>query len=390
MRISKIEPRICSRVRDADPPRTAARGSDNRIRSSQETVLFDHHDAASTVSVVHPGVNIERKRGGANVTLKMKILMLALLCAGYVPAHAQDASGFPSKPLRLVIPYPPGGGTDTIGRPFAQRLTESLKQQVIVDNRGGAGGNIGMELVAKSPPDGYTLVLALTAQLAVNPSLYKKLPYDPLKDFEPISLLASGPYLLIVHPSLPAKSVKELIALARARPGQINYASSGNGSGGHLAATLLESMANIRMQHIPYKGGGPALVDLLAGNVQVLFATYATSRAHIEAGRVRALGVSTAKRMSGVDIPTIAEAGLPGYDAGVWYAILAPAGTPRDVVGKLNSEILRALRSPEVKSLLEKANIETIGSTPEELTKFMKSEIEKWAKVVKAAKVQID
>jgi tripartite-type tricarboxylate transporter receptor subunit TctC len=247
-----------------------------------------------------------------------------------------------------------------------------------------------MELVAKSPPDGYTLVLALTAQLAVNPALYKKLPYDPIKDFEPISLLATGPYILIVHPSLPAKSVKELIALARARPGQINYASSGSGSGGHLAAALLESMANIKMQHIPYKGGGPALVDLLAGNVQVLYSTYATSKPHIDSGRVRPLGVSTAKRLSGVDIPTMAETGLPGYDAGVWYAVLAPAATPRDIIAKLNSEFVRGLRAPEVKSLLDKANIETIGSTPEELTKFMKSEIAKWGKVVKAASVQVD
>ena len=319
-----------------------------------------------------------------------KILIASLMCVMCVHAHAQSAATFPSKPIRLVVPYPPGGGTDTIGRPLAQRLTENLKQPIIVDNRGGANGNIGMELVAKSPPDGYTLVLALTAQLAVNPSLYKKLPYDPVKDFEPISLLATGPYILIVHPSLPAKSVKELIALARARPGQINYASSGSGSGGHLAAALLESMANIKMQHIPYKGGGPALVDLLAGNVQVLYSTYATSKPHIDSGRVRPLGVSTAKRLSGVDIPTMAETGLPGYDAGVWYAVLAPAATPRDIIAKLNSEFVRALRAAEVKSLLDKANIETIGSTPEELTKFMKSEIEKWGKVVKAANVQVD
>ena len=184
--------------------------------------------------------------------------------------------------------------------------------------------------------------------------------------------------------------MKELIALARARPGQINYASSGNGSGGHLAAALLDSMANIKMLHIPYKGGGPALVDLLAGNVQVLYSTYATSKPHIDSGRVRPLGVSTAKRLSGVDIPTMAETGLPGYDAGVWYAVLAPAATPRDIVAKLNAEFVRALRAAEVKSLLDKANIETIGSTPEELAKFMKSEIAKWGKVVKAANVQVD
>jgi tripartite-type tricarboxylate transporter receptor subunit TctC len=322
--------------------------------------------------------------------LRCSALLCAALSVCAVSAHAQSVTTFPTKTIRLVIPYPPGGGTDTIGRPLAQKLSESLKQQVIFDNRGGAGGNIGMEIVAKAPPDGHTIVLALTAQLAVNPSLYKKLPYDPLKDFEPITLLATGPYILIVHASLPARSVKELIALARSRPGQITYASSGNGSGAHLANELLDSMAHIRMVHIPYKGGGPALVDLLAGNVQVLFATYAASKPHIEAGRVRALGVSTAKRLTGVDIPTIAEAALPGYDAGVWYAFLAPAGTPRETIMRLNSEIVRAVNTADMKAVLSRAAIEPIGSSPEELTKFMKSEIAKWAKVVKEANVQVD
>ena len=317
-------------------------------------------------------------------------LVGAVLSLAAVGAQAQSAANFPSKPIRLVIPYPPGGGTDTIGRPLAQRLGENLKQQVIFDNRGGAGGNIGMEIVAKAPPDGHTIVFALTAQLAVNPSLFKKLPYDPIKDFEPITLLATGPYILIVHPSLPVKSVKELIALARSKPNQITYASSGNGSGAHLANELLDSMAHVKMVHIPYKGGGPALVDLLAGNVQVLFATYAASKPHIESGRVRALAVSTAKRLTGVDIPTVAEAALPGYDAGVWYAFLAPAGTPKDIVSKLHSEIVRALNHPDIKAVLARAAIEPIGSSPEELTRFMKSEIVKWAKVVKEANVRVD
>jgi tripartite-type tricarboxylate transporter receptor subunit TctC len=317
-------------------------------------------------------------------------LFCVLLTIANGNAHAQNAASFPGKTIRLVIPYPPGGGTDTVGRPLAQRLGENLKQQVIFDNRGGAGGNIGMEIVAKAPPDGHTIVLALTAQLAVNPSLYKKLPYDPLKDYEPITLLATGPYILIVHPSLPVKSAKELIVLARSRPGQITYASSGNGSGAHLANELLNSMAKVTMVHIPYKGGGPALVDLLAGQVQVLFATYAASKPHIETGRVRALAVSTARRLTGVDIPTLAEAALPGYDAGVWYAFLAPAGTPRDIVMKLNTEIIRALNHPEIRAVLSRAAIEPIGSTPEELTKFMKNEIAKWAKVVKDANVHVD
>lgn len=317
-------------------------------------------------------------------------LVCAALGAGIGLAHAQTAAQFPTKPIRLLLPYPPGGGSDLLARPLAQRLSENLKQQVFIENRGGASGNIGMELAAKSPPDGHTIVFALTAQLAVNPSLFKKLSYDPVRDFEPATLLASGPYVLIVHPSLPVKSLKELIALARSRPGEIAYASSGNGSGGHLAAELLNSMSRVRMLHVPYKGGGPALVDLLAGQVQVLYATYATSSQHIAAGRVRALAVSTAQRLTGVNIPTVAESGLPGYDAGVWYAFLAPAGTPRDIVQKLNAEILRAASHPDYKALLAKAAIEPIGSTPEELAKFLKSEIAKWAKVVKDANVGID
>jgi tripartite-type tricarboxylate transporter receptor subunit TctC len=319
---------------------------------------------------------------------------IALLCGALAVlpglALAQTSTSFPTKPIRVIVPYPPGGGSDTIVRPLAQYMGEHLKQQVVVDNRGGAGGNIGMEIGAKSPPDGQTIVFALTAQLAVNPALYKKLPYDPIKDYEPVTLLATGPYILVVHPSLPVKSVNDLIALARARPGQLTYASSGNGSGGHLANELLNSMAHIKMLHIPYKGGGPALVDLIAGNVQVLFSTWASGRPHIESGRIRALAVSTAKRLPGVNLPTVAEAALPGYDAGVWYAFVAPAGTPKEIVSKLNTEILRAAALPEFKALLERSAIVPIGSTPEELAKFMKSELVKWARVVREANVRVD
>jgi tripartite-type tricarboxylate transporter receptor subunit TctC len=324
----------------------------------------------------------------------MSKITTALACAAFsvasAGASAQGAANFPSKPIRLIIPYPPGGGSDTIARPLMRRVGESLKQQIIVDNRGGAGGTIGMGIAAKSPPDGHTIVFALTAQLAVNPALYRKIPYDPLKDFAPITLLATGPYILVVHPSLPAKSVKELIALARSRPNQITYASSGNGSGGHLANELLNHMTKVKMLHIPYKGGGPALVDLIAGNAQVLFATWVSSKPHIQSGRIRGLGVSTAKRLTGVDLPTIAEAGVPGFDAGVWYAYLAPAGTPRDIVTKWNAEIVRAASTPEYRKILSAAAIELIGSTPEELATFMKSELVKWARVVKDANVRID
>jgi tripartite-type tricarboxylate transporter receptor subunit TctC len=319
---------------------------------------------------------------------------IVLLCGALAilpgVAFAQTGAAFPTKPVRVIVPYPPGGGSDTIVRPLAQYLGQNLKQQFVVDNRGGGGGNIGMELAAKSPPDGHTIAFALTAQLAVNPALYQKLPYDPIKDFDAITLLATGPYILVVHPSLPVKSVNELIALARARPGQLTYASSGNGSGGHLANELLNSMAHIKMLHIPYKGGGPALVDLVAGNVQVLFSTWASGRPHIESGRLRALAVSTSKRLTGVNLPTVAEAALPGYDAGVWYAFVAPAGTPKEIVSKLNSEILRAAANPEFKALLQRSAIEPVGSTPEELGKFMRSEIVKWARVVKEANVHVD
>lgn len=306
-------------------------------------------------------------------------------------ASSALAQPYPAKPIRLVIPYPPGGGMDTIARPFAQRLSANLGQQVVVDNRGGANGAIGMEIVARANPDGHTIGFALSAQLAINPGLYRNLPYDPVKDYAPITLFAEGVYMLVVHPAVPAKSVKELIALARAKPDGISMASSGNGSGGHLAAALLTSMTGTRMLHVPYKGGGPALVALLAGEVQALFATYAVSKGHIATGRLRALGVSTARRPAVIpDIPTIAEAGVPGYDSGAWYAYVAPAGTPRAIVAQLNREIVRALNHPEYRKMLVASAIDPIGSPPEQLGQYIKTELVKWAKVVKDAGVRVD
>ena len=320
-----------------------------------------------------------------------RMMTLLVLAAGVLGAPQVVAQNYPTKPVRLVLPYPPGGGSDTIARPLAQRLTARLGQQVVVDNRGGAGGAIGMENAARSAPDGYTIVMALTAQLAVNPSLFRKLPYDPVKDFTPITQMADGPYILVVHPSLPVKSVKEFIALARKRPGEIAYASSGNGSGGHLAAVLLGTMTGIKMLHVPYKGGGPALVDLLAGNVQMLFSTYAAGKGHIASGRIRALAVSTAQRPSVIpDLPTVAEAGVPGYAAGVWYAMLAPAGTPRDIVDRLNREIIAVLKDPGYSKILFSGAIDPVGSTPEALTELIKSEMAKYAKLVKDAGVRVD
>jgi tripartite-type tricarboxylate transporter receptor subunit TctC len=316
---------------------------------------------------------------------------LVMASAALTSTAMAQTAGYPGKPIRLVIPYPPGGGSDTIGRPLAQKMSDGLGQQVVVENRGGANGNIGMEVVARSAPDGYTIVLALTAQLAINVSLYKKIPYDPVRDFEPITLFGTGAYILVVHPSLPVKSVKELIAFARARPGEIAYASSGNGSGGHLAAEMLKSMAKVDLLHVPYKGGGPALTDLLAGNVQVLFATQLVSAPHIQSGRVRALAVSTPKRSPGLpELPTVAEAGLPGFDSGIWYGILAPAGTPREIIARLNSEIVRALNQPDYRNFLVRNAVIPIGSPPGELGQYIKSELVKWAKVVKDAGVRVD
>jgi tripartite-type tricarboxylate transporter receptor subunit TctC len=316
----------------------------------------------------------------------------ALLAIVVTPLWAQQGAGdFPNKPIRLVIPYPPGGGMDTIGRPFARQLSANIGQQVVVDNRGGANGTIGMEIVAGASPDGYTIGFALSAQLAINPGLYRKLPYDSVKSFAPLTLFADGCYLLVVNPAVPAKSVKELIALARAKPNGLTMASSGNGSGGHLAAALLMSMTGTKLLHVPYRGGGPALVALLSGQVQTLFATYAVSKGHIAAGRLRALGVSTARRPAAIpDIPTIAEAGVPGYESSPWYAYVAPAGTPPAIVAQLNREILRALNHPDYRKMLLASAIEPIGSSPEKLDAYIKSEMVKWAKVIKEAGAKID
>lgn len=323
---------------------------------------------------------------------KIKHLSCILVCAsGLATALPSFAQGFPAKPIRWILPYPPGGGSDTIARPVARKLSENVGQQVIVDNRGGAGGNIGMETAARAAPDGYTIVMGLTAQLAVNPALYQKIPYDPIRDFEPITLLANGAYVLAAHPSLPVKTMKDVIMIARKRPGEILYASSGNGSGAHLASELLNNMTGIKLKHVPYKGGGPALVDTISGQTQLLFATPIASSGHLKAGRLRAIAVSTTKRVNSMpDVPTIAESGVPGFDAGVWYGMLAPKGTPRDIITRLNEEFRKVLGDPEIRNFLTKSAVEPDGGTPEELGKYMRSELAKWAKVVKAANIRLD
>jgi tripartite-type tricarboxylate transporter receptor subunit TctC len=312
-------------------------------------------------------------------------IFLAMFFACQI-SYANAADTYPNKPIKLVVPYPAGGGTDTFARPLAQRLSTRLGQNVIVDNRGGAGGSIGMEYVSRAPADGYTLLLALTPQLAVNGALYEKIPYDPIKSFTQISLIAEAPYLLLVNPSLPVNTVKEFLALAKAENGKLTYATSGSGSGAHMAAELLISMTGIPMSHVPYKGGGPALSDVLAGHVKVLFAPAVSSMQHIQAGRLRALAITGNKRLSSLpNVPTMAEAGVPGYDSTVWYAVLAPPNTSRDIVMRINAELMQVIKEPAFKSMMSENGIEPIGSSPEALTSFINQETIKWTKVIKGA-----
>jgi tripartite-type tricarboxylate transporter receptor subunit TctC len=301
------------------------------------------------------------------------------------------AASYPDKPVRIVVPYSPGGGGDVVGRPLSQELGKQLGGSFFIDNRGGAGGNIGMEYVAQSPADGYAIVLALTSQLAINQALYPKLRYDALHDFAPITLLGSAPYFLAVNASLPVKNLADFIKLAKAKPGTLSYASTGNGSGLHLSMELLKSMAGIDLVHVPYKGGGAALTDLLSGNVQAMFVSYGTGSAQIKAGKIRVLAVSSSQRSPAMpDVPTIAEAGVPGYESGVWYALLAPRDTPAEVVKRLHDGSVAALRSNDLHERFAADGVKVIGSTPEELTKYIQSERVKWSEVVKRSGATVE
>ena len=315
---------------------------------------------------------------------------LLLVLAAALPGAASAQAQYPNKPVRLIVPFPPGGGTDTLARIYGQKLAEVFGQQVIIDNRPGAGTNIGAEIAAKAPPDGYTLLMGNIAH-AINVTLYGKLAYDFVKDFTPVTLLASTPNILVVHPSVPVKSVKELIALAKARPGQLDYASAGSGSSSHLAAELFGIMAGVKMTHVPYKGGGPAVIALVGGQVSVGFATTPSVITHVKAGKMRGLGVTTARRSpSTPELPTISEAGVPGYEAGTWYGLLAPAGTPNEIVARLHAESVKLLKLPDVKDRLDATGFESIGNTPEQFAAYIRSEIEKWGKVVKASGARVD
>ena len=323
------------------------------------------------------------------ISLTLPLLLALAAALGCASAVAQ---GYPSRPVRLIVPYPPGGPLDIMARAIGQKLTEAWSQPVVVDNRAGAGGNIGADLVAKSPADGYTLLMGAVATHAINPSLYAKMPYDPVKDFAPVALVAQVPNILVVNPSVPARSVPDLIELARARPGYLNFGSGSTGSTGHLAGELFNTMAGVKMVHIPYKGGAPAMADLLAGQVQLMFDNLANALPHVKAGRLRALAVTTLARSPAVpELPTIAESGLPGFDLTTWFGIMVPAGTPADIVAKLNAEIVRALNAKDMRERLEKMGAEVpADNTPEHFAAFIRSEAAKYAKVVKQSGAKVE
>jgi len=309
------------------------------------------------------------------------VLLCAALAAATAPAAAQQ---YPTRPIRLVLGFAPGGASDTMARVVAVRLSENLGQPVVIDNRAGAGGNIAAEIVSRSAPDGYTMLLGNNGMLAVNVSLYPKLGFDPVKDFAPVVLIASQPNILVVHPAVAAGSVKELVALAKSKPGQLNYASPGNGTTGHLAAELFKRMAGVEYTIIPFKGGGPAALAMLSGECQLTFATALSVQPHIKSGRLRALGVTTAKRSASFpELPTVAEAGVPGFDAITWHGIVVPAGTSKPVIARLNSEFNKLLQTANMRERLMVLGSDIIGGEPKQLTDYMRVEIPRWAKVIK-------
>ena len=301
------------------------------------------------------------------------------------------AQSYPSKQLRFVVPFPPGGPADILSRTIGQNLSESWGQQVVIDNRAGAGGNIGAEIVAKAPPDGYTMLMGFVGTHAINSSLYRSMPFDAVKDFEPVALVAMVTIILVVHPSVPVKTVKELIALANAKPGELSFGSPGNGTPQHLAGELFNTMTGVKMVHVPYKGAVPALTDLLGGRLSMIFSSMPPALPHLQSGKLRALGVtSSARSPAAPDVPTIAQSGLKGYEVINWYGVLVPAKTPKEIVGKLNGEVVGIMNLPAVKERLAAQGAETYTSTPEKFAEMIKSETEKWAKVVKFSGAQLD
>jgi len=316
-------------------------------------------------------------------------ILLVLLAAGL--SIGADAQPYPAKPIRFVVPYPAGGPLDTVARLLGQKVSESTKQPVIVDNKPGAGGNIGADAVAKAPADGYTILMGAVATHAINPTLYASIPYDPIKDFAPVTQVASTPNVLVVNPSVPAANVREFIAYVKANPGKLNFGSGSTGSAGHLAGELFKTMAEVDMIHVPYKGAAPAMSDLIGGQIQLMFDNLASSLAQVRAGKVRALAVTTAKR-SGLapDLPTIAESGLPGFDINTWFGIFVPSGTPREIVDRLHAEFVKALAAPDIREKMLNLGAEPVGSRPEEFAAYIRAESDKYARVIKASGARAD
>ena len=324
--------------------------------------------------------------------MKTFAALLAAACTALAcePSIAQPAQKYPDKPIRFIVPFPPGGGNDILARMLAPKMSESLGQPVVIDNRAGAGGNIGTDLAAKSPPDGYTIVIA-SNQVTMNPALYARLPFDIEKDFAPIALAASVPMVLAVNPSVPANNVKELIALAKADPGKLNYSTPGNGTPQHIAFEVFNHSAGIRIAHVPYKGTGPAIADVIGGQVQATFGTLASLEQHVKAGKLRALAVATPRRSNAMpSVPTMAESGLTGYDVSLWYSILAPAGTPAPIVARLSVEVAKALAAPDVRDRLVAQGFEVSYLNPEQMNDLMKRDIARWSKSLKDVGIRLD
>jgi tripartite-type tricarboxylate transporter receptor subunit TctC len=320
---------------------------------------------------------------------KLTVSLLALLAILYAPAHAQT---YPIRPVRMVVGFPPGGGTDVVARIISPKLSENLGQPVVIENRPGATGTVAAAMVAKSPPDGYTIMMGHVSVNAIAPGLFPNLQYDVMKDFAPVTLAASVPHFVVVHPSLPVHSISELIAYAKARPGQLSFPSAGNGSTPHLAGEIFKSMAGVNLVHVPYKGSGQSMQDLLAGQHQVAFDTAPASAAYLRSGRMRVLGVSSAKRVPEYpDVPTVAEAGVPGYEVITWYGVFAPGGTPPAIVGRLHAEIARAMEAPDTRARLAEAGADgTVTRSPEEFAAMVRADTARYAKIIKEAGLRID
>ena len=319
----------------------------------------------------------------------MRAMQMIIMTAALATTCSAAAQNYPVRPIRIVVVSTPGGSVDTMARTVGPKLAERWGQQVLVDNRPGAGGTIAAELVAKAPPDGYTLIMGTVASFATNVSLRKSLPYDPVRDFAPISLVATQNLMLLIHPSVPAKSVRELVALAKRQPGNLSFASAGNGTGGHLSGELFKLLAGIDMLHVPYKGVAPALVDVVSGQVSMTFASIISAMPQVKNNRLRPLAVTGAQRSRAAkELPTMIEAGVQGYESATWYGLLAPAGTPADIVTKLNSEVVAILKSPEMFDRLSKEGADPVGNSPAEFARHIQAEIEKWRKVIKAAGIR--